>query len=119
MVVLSAVSLKCVLKHKRFSADNIVREGAKSTMSRFFLPHGATIPSGPGFPNYRGFTLTLIYTHQTRLDSSGRVTSPTQKSLPDNTQHSLETDIHAPGGIRSHNCCRQTASYPPLRLRSH
>jgi len=66
MVVLSAVSRKCVLKHKRFSDDNIVRGIAKSTMRRFFLPHGASVPNGPGLPNYRGFTLTLIYTHQTR-----------------------------------------------------
>jgi hypothetical protein len=36
MVVLSTISLKYVLKHRRFSADNIVGEEAKSTMSRFF-----------------------------------------------------------------------------------
>jgi hypothetical protein len=29
-------------------------------------------------------------------DSSGRVISPTQRPLPNNTQHSQETDIHAP-----------------------
>ena len=27
----------------------------------------------------------------------------TETSLPDNTQHSKETDIHAPGGIRTRN----------------
>jgi hypothetical protein len=27
------------------------------------------------------------------------VNSPTQRSLPDNTQHSKETDIHAPAGF--------------------
>jgi len=66
MVVLSAVSLKFVLKQKSFSADNFVSGRAKSTMSRFFLPHGPTVPSGPGLPNYGGLTLTLIYIHQTR-----------------------------------------------------
>jgi hypothetical protein len=63
MVVLSKVSLKCVFKHKRSSADNIFSGRAKSTMSRFFLPHGAAVPSGPGLPNYRGFTVdTHLYT---------------------------------------------------------
>jgi hypothetical protein len=31
-------------------------------------------------------------------------------SLPDNTQHSQQTDIHAPGGIRTHNLSRQAAA---------
>jgi len=29
------------------------------------------------------------------------VISPTQRTLPDNTQHSQETDIHALGGIQT------------------
>jgi len=35
------------------------------------------------------------------------VISPSQRLLPDNTHHSQETDIHAPGGIRTHNLRRQ------------
>ena len=42
-------------------------------------------------------------THHTRYDSSGRVIGPTQRPLPDNTQHSQHTDIHAPGGIWTWN----------------
>jgi len=34
-------------------------------------------------------------THHSWYDSSGRVTSPTQRPISDNTQHSQETDIHA------------------------
>jgi hypothetical protein len=60
------ISLKCLLKQKRFSADNIVKGEAKLTMSRFFIPHGAIAPSGPGLPNYRGLTLALFYTNQNR-----------------------------------------------------
>jgi hypothetical protein len=41
-------------------------------------------------------------THHTRYGSGG-VISPTQRPLPDKTQHSQETDAHAPGGIRSYN----------------
>ena len=35
-------------------------------------------------------------THHSRQDSSGRVISPSQRPLPDNTQHSQQTNIHAP-----------------------
>ena len=37
----------------------------------------------------------VIVTHHSRQDSSGRVTSPSQRPQPDNTQHSQQTDIHA------------------------
>jgi hypothetical protein len=50
-----------------------------------------------------------------RQDSSGRVISPTQKSVPDNKQHSQETDTHAPGGIRTRSPSKRTAE--DLRLR--
>jgi len=46
-------------------------------------------------------------TQHNRQDSSGRVISSSQRPLPDNTQHSLQTDIHAPSGIRTHNFSRR------------
>ena len=49
--------------------------------------------------------------------SFGWVISPTQRPLPDNTQHS--TDIHFPGGIRTHNLSRRAAVDPRLRPRGH
>jgi hypothetical protein len=53
------------------------------------------------------------------VDSSGRVISPTQISLLDNTQHSEEIDIHALGGIRTRNPNKRTAADPCLRPRGH
>jgi len=59
------------------------------------------------------------------------VISPTQRPLPDNTQHSQQidlyltthdtqqTDIHAPGKIRTHNPSRRAAADRRLRPRSH
>ena len=41
-----------------------------------------------------------------RQDSSGRVISSSQRPLPDNTRHSQQTNIHAPGGIRTHDFSR-------------
>ena len=45
--------------------------------------------------------------------------SPTQRPLPDNTQHSQETDIHAPCGIRTHNPSKRAAADPRLIPRGH
>jgi hypothetical protein len=33
----------------------------------------------------------------------GRVIISSQRPLPDNTQHTQQTNIHAPGGIRTHD----------------
>jgi hypothetical protein len=38
------------------------------------------------------------------------VISPSQRPLPDNTQHSQETDIHALGGIRTHKTSKRAAA---------
>ena len=43
--------------------------------------------------------------------------NPTQRPLPDNTQHSQQTNIRAPGGIRTYNLSRQATAV--LRLRPH
>ena len=45
--------------------------------------------------------------------------SPSQRPLPDNTQHSQQTNIHAPGGIRSHDCSRRAAIDLRLGPRSY
>ena len=45
--------------------------------------------------------------------------SPTQRPLPDNTQHLQETNIHGPGGIRTHNPRKRAAADPRLRQRGH
>ena len=46
-------------------------------------------------------------THYSRQDSSGRVISSSQRPLPDSTQHSQQTNVHAPGGIRTHDLIRR------------
>jgi hypothetical protein len=80
------------------------------------FPTAQQPPSGPGPPHYRGFTITLRHT---RYDSSGRVLNPSHRPLPDNTQHSQQTDIHAPCGIRTRNPSKPAAADPRLRPRSH
>jgi hypothetical protein len=48
-----------------------------------------------------------------------RVISSSQRPLPDNTQHTQKTNIHAPGGIRNHDRSRRAAIDLRLRLRGH
>jgi hypothetical protein len=45
--------------------------------------------------------------------------SPTQRPLPDNTQHSQETNILIAGGIRTPNTSTRAAADPHLRPRGH
>jgi len=61
-------------------------------------------------------TLRHITFGRTPLDECS---SPTRRSLPDNTQHSQETNIHAPGGIRTSNPSKQAAAEPRLKRRGH
>jgi len=56
-------------------------------------------------------------THHTRWYSSGRVISPTQRPLPDKTQHSQQTDIHTLSWIQSSNPSRKRSTADP-RLRT-
>ena len=58
-------------------------------------------------------------THHNRQDSSGRVISSSQRPLPDNTQHSQQRNIDAPGGIRTPNVSTQAAADLRLRPRGH
>jgi len=78
----------------------------------------ATALSGLGSPHYRGITVTLRHT-STRWDSSGQVFSPMQRPLPDSRQHSQQTDIHAPGGIRTKNPSKPAIADSRLKLRGH
>ena len=45
--------------------------------------------------------------------------SPSQRPLPDNKQHSQQTNIPVPGGIRTHNRSRRAAEDLRLRPRGH
>ena len=67
--------------------------------------------------------LSRIHDHtqtlHTRKDSYGRVVGPMQGPLPDNTEHPEETNIHAPGGIRTHNPSKRAAADPRLRPRGY
>jgi len=54
-----------------------------------------------------------------RWDSSGGVVGLSQKPVPDNTQHSQETDVIAPRVIRTRSPTKREAADPRLRPRGH
>ena len=57
-------------------------------------------------------------THHTRQEFSGRVISPSQRPLPDFTQHSQKTSIHVPDVIRNRKPSKHSVADPRLRLGS-
>jgi hypothetical protein len=76
---------------------------------------GATAPSGPGPSHSRGFQIA----HNDAPQSVGLLWTSDQlvaETLPDNTQ---QTDIHALGGIGTHNLSRRAAADLRLRPRGY
>ena len=79
---------------------------------------GATAPPlGQGLLIHE-FSRSHITTHHNQ-DSSGQVISPSQRPLPDNKQRSQQTEVLAPGGIRTHNLSRRAAADLRFRPRGH
>jgi hypothetical protein len=58
-------------------------------------------------------------THRSRQDSSGHVIGLSQRPLPDNTQHSQQTDTHVPDAIRTCSISGHAAAKLRLSPRSH
>jgi hypothetical protein len=69
--------------------------------------------------SFTRFSRSHITTHHRRYESSGRVISLSQRPVPDNTQHSQQTNIHALGGIRTHNFSRRAAADSRFRPRGN
>jgi hypothetical protein len=63
------------------------------------------------------WTWSHSLTHHALHDSSGRGISPLQRPLPENVEHSQETDIHAPGETRTLRPIKRGATNPHLRPR--
>ena len=68
-------------------------------------------------------SFTRFLDHTQRRTTVGRTPlgewSARQRPLPDNTHHSQQTGIQAPGGIQTHNLSRRAATDPRLGPRGH
>ena len=107
-------SLLTVLRGIRWLSSEI---SSAVFLDPFFFYLAQQPPVGQGLLIHEVFQNTLNDPPQP--DPSGQVISSSQRPLPDNTQHSIETNIHAPGGIRTHNLSRRAASDLRLRPRGH
>jgi len=74
--------------------------------------------SGHGFL-LRSFVITLNGHKSQSVGLLRTSDQPAQKPLPGNTQHSQQTDIHVPGGIRTRNPSKRAAAEPRLRPGGH
>ena len=68
-------------------------------------------------PWARASSFTRFLDHRQRCTTVNRTLLDESSPLPENIQCSQQTDIHAPGGIRTHNLSRRAAA--DLRLRPH
>jgi hypothetical protein len=94
---------------------NIIGMRSQTSQFPFFVAQQPLLGQGLLLSSLHDHTQT----HHIGLDLCGRVTSAMQGALPDNTQNSQETDVHAPAGIRSHNPSKRAAADPRLRKRSY
>ena len=86
------------------------------SITSFFFILTQHPPVGHGLPIHE-VSRSHTTKHHKRQDSSGRVTSSSQRPLPYNTQHSQQTNNHNPGGIRIHSLSRRATADPRLRPR--
>jgi hypothetical protein len=64
--------------------------------------------------------LSLTWCMSLIVDSNyGRVMSSSRRPLPDKTQHSEETNIHALSGFRTQNLSKRASADPRLRPRGN
>jgi hypothetical protein len=82
----------------------------------FFFPKGATAPSGPGPPHYRGFTIILRHTKLVWTCPEKWTARRRDLYLTTHNTHKRQ-DIYAIGGIRTRNPSKRTAANPRLRQR--
>jgi hypothetical protein len=94
---------------------SFIKDGEFHQLSDFFS-NGATAASGPRPPHYRGFTIILRHTPLGRTPPDEWSARRRNLYLTTHNTHK-ETDIHAPGGIRTHNPRKQAAADPSLRTR--
>ena len=97
------------------NVEGDVNHAAKWTFSLFFMMQQPLVCQG-----YVIIEASRSHsdTHS-RQDTCGRMIGPSQGPLPGNTQHSLETDINATGGIRTRSPSKREAEDPCLRPRGH
>ena len=84
-----------------------------------FFFRGATAPSGPEPPHYRGFTITLRHTAVGRTPLDERSALRKDLYLTTHRTHNRHTDLQEHGRFQTHNPSKRAATDPRLRRRGH
>ena len=110
--------------HTEFSRYPLRTVNYHATPDKQYLASRYWVPSfywrnSPHWAIASSFARRSNTTHHSQSYSSGQMTSQSHRPLPDNTQHSQQTDIYAPGGIRTHNLSKRAATDLRLRPRGH
>ena len=92
---------------------------AQTPFDFYFFPPVALRPSADPVLLILEVSRSHTTMSHSRYDPFGRVISSSQRTLPDNTQHLGQKNIHAPGGIRTRNFSRRQAADLRLRLHGH
>jgi hypothetical protein len=84
-----------------------------------YIFRGATAPSGPEPPHYRGFTITLRHTAVGRTPLDERSALRKDLNLTTHSTHNRHTDLQEHGRFQTHNPSTRAATDPRLRRRGH
>jgi hypothetical protein len=113
--------------HKPCACNDLLLRGVSGIVSHFLYDYssffvfyfvfGATTPKWARASSFTRRSHTT--THHSRYDSYGRVISSSHRPLPDNTQHSQQTDIRVLCEIRTHDLNRRAAADLHLRPRGY
>ena len=95
----------------------------KSVLRQEKIPYVKLCPYNPFFPDATAPIIESSWSHSDTPQSVGLLWTCEQPNIETSTwkhsQNSQQTDIHAPGGIRSHNPSKRAAEDPRLRPRGH
>jgi hypothetical protein len=78
--------------------------------SRVFLLFFSPLARQPLWARRSSLSRFQVHRRTEWVEPLGRLLDPSQGPLPDNTQHSQETDIHGPGRIQTNKCSNRAAA---------
>ena len=99
----------------RVTVCHHVSNGLYTSLLSFVRFWRNSTPPSPSWARASSFRIFLIHTQR----RTPGVISSSQRPLPDNTQHSQQTDINALGVVRNHNLSGRAAADLRLRPRGH
>jgi hypothetical protein len=118
MVFIGVMAIYCNTR-KYYMSKNAVSFAAHARVSIFFPRCNSPPPPPVGHSLLIVEVFTITLRHTTLGTTPGRMVSPAQRPVSDNTQYSQGTDIHALGGVRTRNPSKREVPDTHLSPRGH